>query len=240
MTATDVLAPRDLLRTRLVEVAADLLATKGPEGVTTRSVAHAAGVQAPMIYRIFGDKERLLAAVAEHGFAHYMAEKRPLDADDDPVENLRSGWYLHIGFGLANPALFRLMNTALLTPDGQRIADAGGDVLRERVRRVARAGRLRVADQRAVDLIRAAGTGVVFTLIDQPEAARDESLADLAWESVCSSILTPASDSGDAITPAPAAAAGVAALTLRAALPDLTAFTDAERALLGDWLDRLA
>jgi len=28
--------------------------------------------------------------------------------------------------------------------------------------------------------------------------------------------------------------------TLRAALPDLTALTQAERALLGDWLDRIA
>jgi hypothetical protein len=31
-----------------------------------------------------------------------------------------------------------------------------------------------------------------------------------------------------------------AAVTLRAALPDLTALTAAERALLGDWLDRIA
>ncbi|MDF2443426.1 MAG: hypothetical protein JWR01_1629 [Subtercola sp.] len=234
MTSTD-LAPRDLQRTRLVEVAAALLRETGPDSVTTRSVARAAGVQAPMIYRLFGDKEGLLAAVAEHGFATYMASKRPLDADDDPVEDLRSGWHLHIGFGLANPALFRLMHTTLLTPDGQRIADAGGEVLRERVRRVARAGRLRVADRRAVELIRASGTGVVFTLIDQPEAERDGTLADLAWEAVCASILTaapPAAASADSV-------ARTAAVTLRASLPELDTFTPAERALLGDWLDRL-
>jgi hypothetical protein len=29
-------------------------------------------------------------------------------------------------------------------------------------------------------------------------------------------------------------------VTLRAALPDLTALTTAERGLLGDWLDRIA
>ncbi|RFA17148.1 hypothetical protein B7R22_01025 [Subtercola boreus] len=234
MTAPD-LAPRDLQRARLVEVAAGLLEATGSDSVTTRSVSQAAGVQAPMIYRLFGDKEGLLAAVAEHGFATYMAKKRPLDADDDPVENLRSGWCLHIGFGLANPALFRLMHTTLLTANGQRVADAGGEVLRERVRRVARAGRLRVGERRAVELIRAAGTGVVFTLIDQPEAERDGTLAGLAWEAVCASILTaePTAASDDA-------AARIAAVTLRASLPGFDAFTSAERALLGDWLDRLA
>jgi AcrR family transcriptional regulator len=47
--------------------------------VTTRSVALAAGVQPPTIYRLFGDKDGLLDAVAEHGFAHYAANKRPAD-----------------------------------------------------------------------------------------------------------------------------------------------------------------
>jgi AcrR family transcriptional regulator len=223
---------REAVRSRLVEVAAHLLATEGPDAVTTRSVALAAGVQPPTIYRLFGDKDGLLDAVAEHGFAHYVANKRPVDADDDPVQGLTAGWDLHIGFGLANPALFRLMHTATRTPAGRSAADAGAEVLRQRVTRVARAGRLRVAEHRAVDLIRAAGTGVVFTLIDQPEDERDETLADLAWEAVCATVLT---------DPHPAAPADpiTAAVTLRATLPDLATLTPHERALLGDWLDRV-
>ena len=78
----------------------------------------------------------------------------------------------------------------------------------------------------------AVGTGVVFTLIDQPEDERDEALAGTAWESVCAAILT---DPSTTVT-GPAAAA----VTLRAALPDLTALTPAERTLLADWLDRIA
>jgi AcrR family transcriptional regulator len=223
---------RDRTRAQLVEVAAHLLATEGPDAVTTRSVALAAGVQAPTIYRLFGDKSGLLDAVAEHGFATYMARKR-LDADSDPVASLRDGWELHIGFGLANPGLFRLMHTALRTPEGRAAAATGAGVLLARVHRVAEAGRLRVTERRAVELIQAAGTGVVFTLIDQARDERDDTLADTAWESVCATILTDASAA--AIT-GPAAAA----VTLRAALPDLTALTAAERALLGDWLDRIA
>ncbi len=157
--------------------------------MTTRSVALAAGVQAPTIYRLFGDKNGLLAAVAEHGFTTYMARKAPDDPAADPVQNLHAGWDLHIGFGLANPELFRLMHTVLSTPDGQAAAAAGAGILRARVHRVAVTGRLRVTERRAIELIVAAGRGVVFTLIDQAEDERDDGLADTAWEAVCAAIL---------------------------------------------------
>jgi AcrR family transcriptional regulator len=232
MRKLDPESSRDRTRAQLVEVAAELLASQGPAAVTTRSVALAAGVQAPTIYRLFGDKNGLLDAVVQHGFASYLARKPSLDAQGDPVDSLRAGWELHVGFGLANPELFRLMYTALRTPDGRAIAAAGIGVLRARVHRVAEAGRLRVTERRAVDLMAAAGTGVVFTLINQAEDERDDTLADTAWQSVCATILTDASTA----TTGPAAAA----VTLRAALPDLTALTAAESALLGDWLDRIA
>lgn len=226
---TDLPSSRDLARLRLVEVAAELLASGGPDAVTTRSVAQAAGVQAPMIYRHFGDKDGLLAAVVEYGFSSYLDRKPPVDAEDDPVAGLRAGWDLHVGFGLENPALFRLMHTGNRTTGGQAAADAGGDVLLERLRRVARAGRLRVSERRAVELIRAAGTGVVFVLIDQ--ASPDLTLADLAWEAVCAVVLA-----DERTAPAGPAAAAV---SLRAGLPDLD-FRPAERGLLDDWLGRIA
>ena len=235
MAERSLVSSRDRTRARLVEVAAKLLATDGPDAVTTRSVALAAGVQAPTIYRLFGDKNGLLEAVAEHGFASYMARKHPINAGDDPVENLRAGWELHVGFGLANPELFRLMHTALRTPGGQAAAASGAAVLQARVHRVAEAGRLRVTERRAVELISAAGTGVVFTLIDQPEDERDGGLAGTAWESVCAAILV--DENTDPVT---AGSPAAAAVTLRAGLPGVTALSATERALLGDWLDRIA
>jgi len=232
MDGQKLASSRDRARAQLVEVAAELLASGGPDAVTTRSVALAAGVQAPTIYRLFGDKGGLLDAVAEHGFADYMARKPPISTDGDPVEGLRAGWQLHIGFGLANPELFRLMHTARRTPDGRAAAAAGLAVLQARVHRVAEAGLLRVSERRAVELIDAAGTGVVFTLIDQTVDERDDALADTAWEAVRAAILAAENTSG---VPGPA----TAAVTLRAALPGLEALTPAERALLGDWLDRI-
>ena len=84
-------------------------ARAGPAAVTTRAVAQAAGVQAPTIYRLFGDKDGLLDAVAEHVFAAYVAGKSRAAGGGDPVADLRAGWDVHIGFGLANPALFGLL-----------------------------------------------------------------------------------------------------------------------------------
>ena len=124
-------SPRDRTRAQLVEVAAELLATQGQDAVTTRSVALTAGVQAPMIYRLFGDKSGLLDAVVEHRWASYVASKHPVGADADPVEGLRAGWECHVGFGLSSPVLFRLMHT-VCTPDGRATAAAGIRMLQAR------------------------------------------------------------------------------------------------------------
>ncbi|HWG12292.1 MAG TPA: hypothetical protein VG268_03365 [Streptosporangiaceae bacterium] len=54
-----------------------------------------------------------------------------------------------------------------------------------------------------------------------------------AARAMLTEVATPAATAGPTI---PAAAA----VTLRAGLPDLTALTASERALLDDWLDRIA
>ena len=68
-------------RSRIVDAAARLLREHGPAAVTTRGVAEAAGVQAPTIYRLFGDKDGLLEAVAEHVMAGYVAVLRQILTD---------------------------------------------------------------------------------------------------------------------------------------------------------------
>ncbi len=73
----------------IVEVAARLLHDGGPGAVTTRAVAAAAGVQPPTIYRLFGDKDGLLDAVAEHVFATYVDGKARNDDTADPDSRSR-------------------------------------------------------------------------------------------------------------------------------------------------------
>jgi AcrR family transcriptional regulator len=235
---TDVRAPggqREETRAALVEVAARLLRDHGPAAVTTRAVAQAAGVQAPTIYRLFGDKEGLLDAVAEHVFAAHVAGKSQAGQSADPVADLRAGWDDHIAFGLANPGLHTLLGEPGRGTRSPATA-AGLAVLGARVRRVAAVGRLRVAERRAVELIHAAGTGAVLTLLATPPPSRDPGLADAMWDALAAAILTGTPvPAGDATRSTGTAAAAVAFRTVAADLPGLTA---AERALLAEWLDR--
>jgi AcrR family transcriptional regulator len=221
---------RNETRATIVAVAARLLQEQGPAAVTTRGVAQAAGVQAPAIYRLFGDKEGLLDAVAEHVMATYVTEKSATVADGDPLAGLRAGWDLHLDFGLANPTLFRLLTVP--GPGSRSPAAATGlEVLRSRVRRVAAAGRLRVGERRAVEIIHAAGTGTVLTLLAMSPQERDPQLADAMWDAVSRAILTD--------RPAYAETEPVAAaVTFRTVVPQLSMLSDAERALMAEWLDR--
>ncbi|MGT2425868.1 TetR/AcrR family transcriptional regulator [Amnibacterium kyonggiense] len=223
-------------RERILDAARDLLRESGAGGVTTRAVAQAAGVQAPAIYRLFGDKDGLLEALAERAVAEFAETKHAIveaaEAEGvDALTDLREGWRANIEFGLTNPALF-----ALMTVPGRAQASAAAraalQVLRARVHRVAAAGRLRVAEDRAVDLIRAAGAGTVMAILTDPDGRRDEALADAMYAAVLAQILTDApSAEGDG------AVAGAVALRARAA--DLSVLSPAEQHLLGDWLDRV-
>lgn len=233
MTAIDHLsgAAAQTTSTMIVEVAARLLQDGGAGAVTTRGVAAAAGVQPPTIYRLFGDKDGLLAAVAEHVMASYVSGKALADTTDDPVADLDAGWQTHIGFGLANPVLF-----ALLADPNRRTpspaSDAGTEILTARIHRIALSGRLAVPERRALELLHAAGTGAVLTLIRTPIERRDVAIADDLYVAVKREIIA---NSPAASAPGPAAAA----IALRAALPTVGGLTDGERVLLGEWLDRI-
>jgi AcrR family transcriptional regulator len=224
---------RDEARAHIVSAAAQLLASGGRDAVSTRSVAAAAGTQAPAIYRLFGDKEGLLDAVAEYGFSSYLADKQATPAGDDPVENLRAGWDLHVGFGLANPALFSLMYGDPRPGRKSPAATAAFQVLHQRIHAIAAAGLLKVADHQAADLVHAAGIGTVLALLAIPEDQRDMRLSRLACNAVIAAITT---DAPAVANPGPAAAA----IALRATLPETTALTEGERHVLSEWLDRLA
>jgi AcrR family transcriptional regulator len=225
-------ASRHKTRANIVECAAQLLREQGASAVTTRAVAQAAGMQAPTIYRFFEDKDALLDAVAEHVFATYVAGKTFVEDSGDPVADLRAGWDTHIGFGLANASLFGLLTDP---SRGARspAATAGLEVLHARVHRVAAIGRLRVPERRAVELIHAAGTGTVLTLLSTAPEHRDPDLADAMYEAMMRSILTD-------MPTLPADSAAAAAVAFRAVAPKLPMLTDAERALLSEWLDRVA
>src|SRR3712207_1801545 len=99
---------RDEVRDTIVRATTELLSAGGRDAVTTRAVSAAAGVQPPTIYRLFGDMRGLLDAVTAAGFASYLARKTAQEPSEDPVDDLRAGWDLHVAFGLENPAFYML------------------------------------------------------------------------------------------------------------------------------------
>ncbi|KAF4408041.1 TetR/AcrR family transcriptional regulator [Streptomyces lycii] len=224
---------RERTRQRLVEAAAELLAREGRDAVTTRAVAAAAGVQAPAIYRFFGDRDGLLEAVAEYGHAAFLAAKRVDPAPGDPVEDLRAGWDLAVEFGLTNPALYALMYGDPARRTGSAAFRAGMRILEGRVHRLAASGLLRVGERLAATLIHATARGAVLTWLSLPADRRDPGLLTAMRESMVAAVTN---EKPAVREPGPAGAARA----LRAALPEQTTLSPAEQQLLGEWLDRLA
>ncbi|MEU1410820.1 TetR/AcrR family transcriptional regulator [Streptomyces sp. NPDC005731] len=223
-------------RERLLDAAASLLSHGGREAVSTRAVSAGAGVQAPTIYRLFGDMNGLLDAVATHGFRTYLADKHSLGDTDDPVDDLRRGWDLHIEFGLSMPAFY-----ALMYGEGrERASPAGREayrMLRRQIGRVGAAGGLRMSVDRATLIMHASGVGVVLSLLATPPADRDVEISPIVREQVLRTITTGHKD--ETATPTDVPSRSVA---LHEALRSsgTAALTPAEQAVLTEWLDRMA
>ncbi|MBE7210651.1 MAG: TetR/AcrR family transcriptional regulator [Gluconacetobacter diazotrophicus] len=220
------------VRARILAAASGLIATGGLAALTTRAVAAAAGVQAPTLYRLFGEKRGLLDAVAERGMAAFVAGKLAAEPHADAVQDLRAAWDAFVAFGTGNPAVFAIMNEVGAAAPRSPAVLAGLAVLRTRVRRIAMAGRLRLPVEHAVALIHAAGVGTVTTLLNAPDGERDPHLSAIAREAVLAAVTNgPSERNRDSVS---------LAVGLRAHLDGAAELTPGERLLLGELLDRMA
>jgi hypothetical protein len=120
-------------------------------------------------------------ALAEHVMANYAPAEAAIvksasveDVDPDP--DRRAGWTMDIDLDIANPVLFAPMSaTDRMSPSPATQSDKR--VLESWVHRVAMTGRLRVSEERAVDLIRAAGIGTIPITLSAPLEERDPGIA---------------------------------------------------------------
>jgi len=220
-------------RGRILLAASRLIAEGGSEAATTRAVATAAGIQAPTIYRIFGDKEGLLAATAEYELARYIAAKGSLPPLPDPVDDLKLGWDRHIAFCLSNPGLFPILSGEPLSSRSGSATNTGIQILRRRIRRIAEAGRLTTTEKRATATVHAAGTGVIATLLAQSENQRDQGLSAFTRDMVIDAITRPPGEKAERRPQA-------AATELKSNLDTFDTLTAGERHLLGELLERIA
>ncbi|MFI7240298.1 TetR/AcrR family transcriptional regulator [Streptomyces cyaneofuscatus] len=224
-------------RTRILQVAAQLVGDSADGDISTRAVCEAAQVGAPALYRHFGDKEGLLSAVVDHGFEQYLATKRERGASADPVEDLRRGWDSHVEFAVRNPNLYRLMNSpAMRTPPAAALESHR--ILTRDLERAAAQGRIRVTPELAAQMVMSANVGVALMLVARPATFDDLGLSRRVRDAVHASILTPDPGTGAREeAEVPSAAARLSALLRRAQGSGLST---AEAALMKEWLDRVA
>ncbi|MFS0899732.1 TetR/AcrR family transcriptional regulator [Mycolicibacterium litorale] len=224
----------------LLRAAAELLESGGVDAVSTRAVAAAAGVQPPVIYRRFGDKDGLLDALTHYLLQKYVKAKRQiLNTAADPVDQLRETWNLHVEFGLRHPDAYVLAYAAP-RPPGELGAAAKREtvsLLRGVVAELGNQSKLSMSVERATRYVFAAGLGTTLSLLQEPPDERDLEISELARENALSVILHRKPKLRARNTKLPARAVALAeALRGTNDLP----MSAAERSLLDEWLDRLA
>jgi AcrR family transcriptional regulator len=224
---------------RILQAAAELLQKGGIEAVSTRAVAAAAGVQAPTIYRQFGDKDGLLDAVVRFKLQDYIQKKRLLaeTPGNDPGDDLRRLWDLHVEFGMKEPDCYVLAYGPSRPEHTLSAAKETIEILTNAIARLADQGRLRMSVERSSVYFRSCGTGFVLTQIGAPPAERDSALSSIMFENMLAAITNDAKHKRRSAPEVPGRA-----VALREALRDRNdlPLTAAERDMLAEWLKRLA
>ncbi|MBO0679486.1 TetR/AcrR family transcriptional regulator [Mycolicibacterium sp. S2-37] len=222
-------------RERILRAAVELLSAAGRDAVSTRAVSAAAGVQPPTIYRHFGDMRRLVDAAASRGMADYLQEKRSRPHEDDPVDDLRAGWDLHVNFGVTRPHIYTVLYGDPRPGEEPRGVAEGNAILRGLLQRIAVAGRLRVEVDHAAEMVHSGCRGVALTLIATPPAERDLQLSTAVREALLAAVTTDSPDRDDGKGLVPRAIALKAAI--EASPP--SALSSAEATMFLEWLNRL-
>lgn len=126
------------LRDTVLAAAVDYIADNGPDGLSFRQVAIAAGVSHQAPYHHFSDRRGIFQAIATEGYELFttaMLESLAAEPDDPTTALLEA----YVNFALDHRGHFRVMFRPDLcaiadSPDLQRIADSSFDVLVDHVR----------------------------------------------------------------------------------------------------------
>ncbi|PRY54014.1 TetR family transcriptional regulator [Knoellia remsis] len=173
-------------RTRLLDAAADLIASAPGEEISLRAVCDAAGVKMPTLYHFFGSKQGLLEAVVERGFDLYLARKESAESSGDPIRDLRAGWDAHVEFGLENPGFYALMYGTVRPGYSPPAQSRPSELLRAITEAAEEQGRLVVPADQAAAHVLVANIGVTLRQIVTGE--RDDALSAAVREGVIAAI----------------------------------------------------
>jgi AcrR family transcriptional regulator len=99
----------DDLRQRLLETAARLLATEGPQALSTRRVAAEVGTSTTAIYSLIGSKDELVRQLYLEGFRGLDAQQRAMVLTDDPLADLMALGRTYHQSAIDRPHLYDVM-----------------------------------------------------------------------------------------------------------------------------------
>ena len=232
------------VKTRILEAASELLARSPDADISTRATCEAAGVTAPTLYHHFGDKEGLLAAVVDFGWATFLESKRKTAAvvHEHIADDIRAGWDNHIEFARENPNFYKLMWSPAVSADSAAFREAF-QMLYDRLELGASRGQLRVSVETAARMVMSATTGVALSLISQSDLYGDPTFVTQLREAIIAAVtVAPPAATGKRSAPdagAPTIATAAATLQSKLAQED-TPLSAPEQALMEQWLTTLA
>lgn len=130
------MSPSDL-RTTVLQAAVDFIAEHGPDGLSFRQVAAAAGVSHQAPYHHFTDRQGIFQAIALEGFTQFADALRAAEHSMD-VDTSTALLEAYVEFALGHVGHFRVMFRSDLTgiretPELARVADESFDVLVDHV-----------------------------------------------------------------------------------------------------------
>ena len=232
------------VKTRILETAAGLLAQSADADISTRAICDAAGVTAPTLYHHFGDKDGLLTAVVDFGWAAFLETKRAVAATvhDHVADDVRAGWDNHLQFARENPSFYKLMWSPAVATSSRAVREAY-QMLHDRLELGAGRGQLRMSVEAASRIVLSATTGAALSLISQPDLYGDGTFATQLREAVIAWITVPQDAAAETHQPERAGelttASAAATLSSRLAAED-TPLSGPEVALMQQWLTTLA
>ena len=143
-------------RDALVAAALKVLEQDGEANFSTRAVCAIANVTAPTLYHHFGNADGLLSAAIAEAFSEFLRSKIAAVTSPDPISALREGWDDYVRFAAARPRLYVAMMSRFLQGAEIPAARQAAELLLDRVRAIATAGRLAVTVEAAADHVWAA------------------------------------------------------------------------------------
>jgi AcrR family transcriptional regulator len=153
--------PADAVGNRILDAALDLAAASGVQHLTMEAVARRARVGRMTVYRRFGDKPALVAALGAREGRRCLAELDAAAPADSPIaEQVAAGFATSLRLAREHPLLSRLARVEpgivldALTDDGGALLQVARAYLADRLRASQRAGVLGALDvEEAAELL---------------------------------------------------------------------------------------